>query len=72
MRVPSGCVVIIFLFNLLLGGWSFDYCLWSIFGKDVPFYMDMLCGLFVGQFTIPLAVVCLLLRCCGVEVPFFH
>ena len=68
---PTGCFVVMIL-NLLLGGWSFDYCLWAIFGKDIPFWGDMICGFFAGEVTIPLAIVCFILRCCGIESPFLH
>jgi hypothetical protein len=60
-----------FLFNLFVGGWSFDYCLFSIFGKDIPFVLDMICGVFTAEVTVPLSIVCFILRLCGIHVPFF-
>jgi hypothetical protein len=65
-----GCWTIVMLINALIGGWSFDYCLYSILGKDIPWFGDMICGLFLGEVTVPLAIVCWVMRLCGVEVPF--
>ena len=64
-----GCFALIIV-NLSLGGWCFGYSLESVFGKDIPWYGDMVAGLFLGQFTIPSAVVCWILKLCGVETPF--
>jgi hypothetical protein len=52
-----GCALLILVINLLLGGFCFDYCFWAIFGKDIPWYGDMICGLFLGEFVLPLSVV---------------
>lgn len=62
-----------FIIASVLGifAWSFHYCLWVISGKDVPWYVDLVCGLLVGSFTVPLSIVFWLLRLCGVEAPFF-
>lgn len=37
--------IIMIIINLVIGGVCFDYSLWAIIGKDVPWYVDMLCGL---------------------------
>lgn len=63
---------LILLFNLTVGALCFAYALWSIFGKDIPWYGDMVAGLFCGQFVVPIALVCWILRLCGMETPFFH
>ena len=52
-----GCMVLILVINIFLGGFCFDYCLWGIFGKDIPWYADVICGLFLGEFVIPLSFV---------------
>lgn len=65
----TGCLGIL-VFNLALGSFAFQYSLWSIFAKDVPWYADMIAGLFLGEFVVPLAVLCWIVRLCGVEVPF--
>lgn len=53
-----------------LGGVCFDYFLYSVFGKDIPWYGDAIAGLFLGQFVGPAAVICWVIRLCGVPVPF--
>ncbi len=57
------------LLNLVLGGWLFDYCLWNIFNKDIPWYGDALAGVFTGQFALPCAVGLFVLKLCGVNMP---
>lgn len=52
-----GCFLLIALFNLTIGAVCFDYCLWGFFGVDIPWYADVLCGLFTGEVVVPLAVV---------------
>lgn len=66
-----GCAVLVILFNLFIGAVTFDYALYSLFGKDVPWYADMICGLVLAQITVPVAIVCWILRLCGIEAPFF-
>lgn len=48
--------------NITLGALCFDYCLYSLTGKDIPWYGDILCGLFFGEIAIPFALLCLILR----------
>lgn len=59
-----GCWVIILLLNLALGGWSVDLIL-SLFDKDIHWIGDVLIGLVIGQFTIPIAIVIWLLQLFG-------
>ena len=67
-----GCLLIsMMLLNVVLGGVSFDYCLAFLFAKDIPWYADMVAGLFLGEFTIPGMVVCWILGLCGVATPLF-
>ena len=63
-------ILAILVFNLTLGGWCFDYCLYSIVGKDIPFYADFIAGAFLGQFALPITIICWIIRLCGVPVPF--
>jgi hypothetical protein len=65
-----GCFVMILILNVTIGGLCFAYSLFSILGKEIPWYADAICGLFLGQFAIPCALVCWILRLCGVEAPF--
>ncbi len=64
----GGCCALL-LVNLTLGAWCFDYILYSIFGKDIPWYGDLVAGLFLGELAIPATVVCWIVRLCGVDVP---
>lgn len=65
-----GCALFVLFVNMTLGALAFDCCLWSIFGKTIPWWADMICGAVMGQVVIPAAVVCLVLRACGIEAPF--
>ena len=64
-----GCMLLALLFNLALGGFSFDYCLWFVFGKDIPWYADAVCGIFLAEITVPGMIVCWILNLCGVGSP---
>ena len=61
-----GCMLLILAFNLGLGGFSFDYCLWYIFEKNAPWFIDVICGLILAEFTVPIMIVIWLLKLCGV------
>lgn len=63
-------VTLILAINLLLGSITFDYSLYSVFGKDIPWYADAVAGLVLGKFSIP--IVCWIVRLCGVPVPFIQ
>jgi hypothetical protein len=45
------------VFNLTLGALCFQYSLWAICGKDIPWYADAACGLIGGEVVVPLAFV---------------
>lgn len=62
-----GCFIIIAILalNITVGAWSVGEILFW-FGKNIPLWADILIGLFVGQFSIPIAVVGWLLKLCGV------
>ena len=64
-----GCMLVLLIINIVLGGVSFDYCLWYTFGKDISWYYDVLCGFFVGEFTIPLAIIFWIMNLCGIPAP---
>jgi len=57
-----GCLAIVLLINLGVGGWSVSYLLTVLLSKTIPFWGAALIGLFVGEFSIPIAVVVALLR----------
>ena len=58
--VTCGCVILVI--NLLLGGWSVNYLLAIFLAKTIPFWGAMLLGLFVGEFSIPIAFVVAILK----------
>ena len=52
-----GCLIMALLFNLCVGGFLCDYCLWQTFALDIPFWADMLIGVFLAEIMIPWAIV---------------
>jgi len=60
-----GCILLIPLINLSVGGWSVHYLLNVFFDKDIPWYGDALIGLFVAELSIPVAIVIALLQWLG-------
>lgn len=70
-----GSIVFAYLAVLAFFGWIgaklFEYSLWAIFGKDVPWYLDVCGGLVLNGMSVPLAVCCAIARASGVEVPFY-
>jgi EamA domain-containing membrane protein RarD len=67
-----GCFLTILAVNLTLGAMAFNYSVETIFGKHLPIFVDVLGGLFLGELTIPCAVVCWVAAACGVHIPFVH
>lgn len=61
-----GCYLLIFIFNLVLGGWSVNYLLLWLADKTIPFFWATVVGLFVGEFSVPVAFVVAILRWFGV------
>lgn len=51
---------------------AFDYALTSIVGKAIPWYGDVVGGFVGWKFTIPVGLICWLLRLCGVDAPFWN
>lgn len=68
--IGCGCMIMVLVLNLTLGAVCFDYSLDTIFEKDIPWYGDAVCGLFLGEITIPCAVICWVLVQCDIEAPF--
>lgn len=61
-----GCGLLIVVFNLFVGGWSVNYLLQFFLAKTIPFFGAMLIGLFVGELSVPTAIVVALLKIFGV------
>lgn len=58
-------------FIAVIAGSAFQYTLFTFFGKDVPFWLDVLAGLVLSALNIPLFVVSLIVRHLGFDVPVF-
>lgn len=61
-----GCIILVLLFNLAIGGWSVNYLLDFFLDKDIPIIGDVLIGLFVAEFSVPVAIVIAMLQFVGV------
>jgi len=57
-----GCMTVIVIANLVFGGSSVNYLLTTFLGKALPFGWAIITGLFVGEFTIPTAIVVWILK----------
>lgn len=62
----------IFAGALVIAAKCFEYNLWSIFGRDVPWYLDLMGGLALNGANVPLAIGCAIARAMGVETPFYE
>ena len=63
--ISSGCWILVFVFNAMIGGWS----VWEIlswFGKSIPFGWDMVIGLFTAEISVPVAIIGAILKHFGV------
>ena len=58
-------VIAILLINITVGAWSVIEIL-SWFDKSIPLWASVLSGLFVGEFSIPVAIVGWFLKLFGV------
>jgi len=63
-----GCIILVIVFNLLIGGWSVNYLLDFFLAKTIPFIGAAVIGLFVGEISVPVAVVVWILAYCGVMI----
>ena len=62
-----GCFLIglVLAINITVGAWSIIEIL-SWFGKEIPLIANAAIGLFVGEVSIPVAIVGWILKICGV------
>jgi len=65
MKIGFISLIMIMLINLTIGAWSVIEIL-SWFGKSIPMVANVVIGLFLGEFSIPLAIVGKILKVCGV------
>lgn len=61
-----GCWIVVTLFNLVVGGWSVNYLLNVFATKMLPFGWATIVGMFVGEFSVPAAVIVVILRHFGI------
>lgn len=61
-----GCYVLFIVLNLALGGWSVNYLLDFFVSKTIPFLWATVVGLFIGEFSIPAAIVVKILAFFGI------
>jgi hypothetical protein len=64
-----GCWIAVIILNLTLGAYCFSYSAHEIFGVEVPLILAVIGGLFLGELTIPVAVIVWILVSCGVHTP---
>jgi len=70
-------VIAIGFWASLLAGWlyvvglMFEYVLFSMSGKDVATWADILAGCVLSPITFTAWLVCLILRAAGLMAPFF-
>ena len=57
--------LVVLTINTTIGAWSVIQIL-SWFGKSVPMIANIILGLFVGEISIPIAIVGYILKICGV------
>lgn len=57
-----GCMIFMVIFNITVGGLSVNYLLEVFLNKTIPFWGAALLGLFVGEVSVPVAIVVWLLK----------
>lgn len=57
LAVVVGVILVVAVIRAALCGPLFQFCLWRIAGKDIPWYADALCGLVAAEVVAPLAIV---------------
>ena len=68
--MKSWMLLLYLVFVIAVLGFCFDYSLWSIAGKDIPWYADVIAGVVTNAVVFATAIICWILRLCGVPVPF--
>lgn len=67
MKNKIGCLIILLaiIINMTIGAWSVSQIL-SWFGKSIPMIGNALIGLFVGEISIPIAIIGCILKLFGI------
>lgn len=66
----AGCTVALVAVGLTIGALCFDYALDCIFGKDIPWYGDVVGGAVLNAIILSVAIACWIITLCGVATPF--
>jgi len=61
-----GCYLALFLFNVIVGGWSVNYLMVFFLDKTLPFLGVVLIGMFAAEVSVPVAIVIVILKFFGV------
>lgn len=64
-KFQIGCFIFVLIFNFTIGAWSVIEIL-SWFDKKIPLIASATIGLFVGEISIPIAIVGKILKAFGV------
>lgn len=65
----SGAWLVIFALIVVIGAKMFEFSLFVLTGKDVPWYLDLLGGAVLNGANLPLWVFCLICKALGYEIP---
>jgi hypothetical protein len=64
--------LVIVTLRFFIGGVLVNYILGTVTGHTAPLLLAGIIGLFTAEITLPLSVICLILRVAGFHVPLFH
>jgi hypothetical protein len=67
--MKSGCIVLILIFNIVIGTLAFGYTIETIFGKRPPVAISVVGGVIAGEVVVPTAVVLWMLKGTGIIHP---
>ena len=74
-KAETGCMLLT-VYGVVMSVWCwlaalmFDYVLWSVAGKDIPWYVDLVAGFIASPVMLPGTVICWVMTLCGVQTPF--
>ena len=55
--IQCGCMLAVVALNAVVGTWSVNFLLGTFLQKTLPTFWAFIVGMFVGEFTIPVAVI---------------
>ncbi len=68
IQLVAGLAIAALPFWLLT--FCFDYCLMAIFGKDLPWYIDLIGGIVLSGVIVATTVIIWIVQMCGIATPF--